>query len=403
MKMRRMRDNLSLIALGCLIITLFFAVVIKQYNLNANATNESMLQEEPTDGKHFISFFDGESRINTRSDAATVRDALIRADINLSEGDKVEPALDEPISSDDFNINIYRAQDRVVVDGVHCVRTRTAATDPEEIVASAGIELLEADRVEVRQSGNFLEGGNMTTYQVVRAKTVHLAFYGEDISIRTQASTVGEFLAEREIDTNPEKNWISLSSDSKITDGLSFSIQQQGIRTITVEESVPFSENVTIDYDLDYGKREITQYGQEGKKTVTYEVDMHDGVELSRTKISEIITKAAVNQEVRQGMKINLPAGSHEDWMAAAGISASDYGYVNYIIEHESHWNPLSVNTRSGATGLCQALPGSKMASAGSDWATNPVTQLRWCTGYAVGRYGSWQAAYNFWLSRHWW
>jgi hypothetical protein len=88
--------------------------------------------------------------------------------------------------------------------------------------------------------------------------------------------------------------------------------------------------------------------------------------------------------------------------MAAAGISRSDFAYVNYIVSHESGWNAAARNP-SGAFGLCQALPGSKMATAGADWATNPVTQLRWCNGYAVGRYGSWAGAYNYWLSHHYW
>ena len=130
---------------------------------------------------------------------------------------------------------------------------------------------------------------------------------------------------------------------------------------------------------------------------------MRNGQVISRQFVSEVVTQAPIEQQVTIGMKVVLPAGSHEDWMASVGISSSDYGYVNFIIEHESHWNPLSRNTRSGATGLCQALPGSKMASAGADWATNPITQLRWCNGYAVGRYGSWSAAYEFWIKHHWW
>ncbi len=89
--------------------------------------------------------------------------------------------------------------------------------------------------------------------------------------------------------------------------------------------------------------------------------------------------------------------------MAAAGISSSDYQYVDYIISKESGWNSTADNPVSSAYGLCQALPGSKMASAGSDWATNPVTQMKWCDGYATSRYGSWGAAYNFWITNHWW
>ncbi|WOO88492.1 hypothetical protein R2F61_06055 [Mollicutes bacterium LVI A0078] len=89
--------------------------------------------------------------------------------------------------------------------------------------------------------------------------------------------------------------------------------------------------------------------------------------------------------------------------MSAAGISSSDYQYVDYIISKESGWNSTAANPMSSAYGLCQSLPGSKMASAGSDWATNPVTQMKWCNSYAVSRYGSWAGAYNFWISNHWW
>jgi hypothetical protein len=92
-------------------------------------------------------------------------------------------------------------------------------------------------------------------------------------------------------------------------------------------------------------------------------------------------------------------------WMAAAGVSPSDYGYVDYIVNHESSWAGITTwnHSGSGAYGMFQALPGSKMASAGADWATNPVTQIRWATGYATGRYGSWAGAYNYWLTHHSW
>ena len=56
----------------------------------------------------------------------------------------------------------------------------------------------------------------------------------------------------------------------------------------------------------------------------------------------------------------------------------------------------------SGAYGIPQALPGSKMASAGADWQTNPVTQIRWMIGYVTGRYGGWNQAWNFWQARRW-
>lgn len=107
-----------------------------------------------------------------------------------------------------------------------------------------------------------------------------------------------------------------------------------------------------------------------------------------------------------------LPSGSHTDWMAQAGIAASDYGFADYIINHEGSYRPC---VRYGglvdcngwqygtAYGVCQALPGNKMASAGADWATNPITQLRWCNSYAQSRYGGWANAYNYWLNHKVW
>ena len=95
--------------------------------------------------------------------------------------------------------------------------------------------------------------------------------------------------------------------------------------------------------------------------------------------------------------------GEKTDWMKAAGISESDWQYVDYIIEHESGWNYRAVNSSSLAYGLPQSLPASKLSSAGNDWRDNPVTQLKWATQYANERYGGWQQAYNAWRSQNWW
>lgn len=91
--------------------------------------------------------------------------------------------------------------------------------------------------------------------------------------------------------------------------------------------------------------------------------------------------------------------GAPAEWMAAAGIAQSDWQYVDYIVSRESGWNPNATNSSSGACGLVQALPCSKVPGNGY----NPVDNLRWATGYATGRYGSWAGAYNFWVNNHWW
>ncbi len=115
----------------------------------------------------------------------------------------------------------------------------------------------------------------------------------------------------------------------------------------------------------------------------------------AKAKVRKVIVQKAVTVQV---------AGSHADWMRAAGIAESDFGYVDYIIDRESGWGVTKPNYGgSSAYGLGQALPASKMAPYGADYLTNPVTQLKWANAYAVGRYGSWASAYNHWTIRHSW
>lgn len=94
--------------------------------------------------------------------------------------------------------------------------------------------------------------------------------------------------------------------------------------------------------------------------------------------------------------------GDHKKLMHAAGIPASWFSAIDYIVTHESGWRVNATNPGSGAYGLPQSLPGSKMASAGSDWRTNPVTQLKWMKGYVSSRYGGGPGAAAFWRAHHW-
>ncbi|WP_307859126.1 aggregation-promoting factor C-terminal-like domain-containing protein [Herbiconiux sp. SYSU D00978] len=77
------------------------------------------------------------------------------------------------------------------------------------------------------------------------------------------------------------------------------------------------------------------------------------------------------------------------DMVLARGWSSDQYDCLVSLWNKESSWNVYAQNKSSGAYGIPQALPGSKMASAGSDWQTNPATQISWGLGYISGRYGT--------------
>ena len=91
----------------------------------------------------------------------------------------------------------------------------------------------------------------------------------------------------------------------------------------------------------------------------------------------------------------NIP----KDSQVATAPSISEVDAKMYIYQHESGNNPYAVNPSSGACGLGQALPCSKMPCELGDYAC----QDKWATDYMIGRYGSWINAYNWWQQHNWW
>ena len=82
--------------------------------------------------------------------------------------------------------------------------------------------------------------------------------------------------------------------------------------------------------------------------------------------------------------------------------NAAQFNAFSNIVQRESNWNVGAVNSSSGAYGLVQALPGSKMASAGANWKTSAATQIKWGLNYMNARYGSPVGAWSFWQANGW-
>lgn len=88
--------------------------------------------------------------------------------------------------------------------------------------------------------------------------------------------------------------------------------------------------------------------------------------------------------------------------LQARGMGNDQFSCLVALWNRESHWNVYAGNPVSGAYGIPQALPGSKMASAGPDWQNNPTTQITWGLGYITGRYGTPCAAWAHSQASNW-
>lgn len=107
------------------------------------------------------------------------------------------------------------------------------------------------------------------------------------------------------------------------------------------------------------------------------------------TKQAGLVTDEAAAVTESEQLSESDPRDIARALMADFGFSQSQFGCLDSLWTRESNWNPYADNPTSSAYGIPQSLPGEKMASAGSDWATNPVTQIKWGLGYIRDRYGS--------------
>jgi uncharacterized protein YabE (DUF348 family) len=358
------------------------------------------------DTRLVIISYDHQKRV-VPSQPQTVAELLTKLNITIHSGDVVEPEVSTKILQDNFRINIYRAVPvQVVTDGGTPQFSFSAATTPRSIAAQAGVKVYPEDSIKAEPVTNFLKQGSVgEQILVTRSQPVNLNLYGAAAPTRTLATTVGALLKEKRIKLIDGAT-VNPALDTPVTPNMQVFVLAKGVSIVTQQEAVAMPVETIKDPNLTLGSRALRQKGSAGQQLVTYQitVDPTTGQEVGRTVIQTVVTVAAVPEIRVIGSNVNIPKDKISI-MVAAGINESDYGYVDYIISHEAGWGGTTRynSSGSGAYGICQALPGSKMASAGSDWQTNPVTQLRWCSGYATGRYGSWSGAYSFWLRNHYW
>lgn len=163
---------------------------------------------------------------------------------------------------------------------------------------------------------------------------------------------------------------------------------------LAMAEAAPAEEGVTVYDGMVRAAQSMTV--AEDAETVT---DLGRGnYETYKTPKPEPVVAVAASGGAAAAVLHYTGGGSPAEWMSAAGIPESEWGYVNYIVQHESGWNPNATNPRSGACGLVQAYPCGKVPGNGYD----PVDNLRWANGYA-SKYGGWAGAYEFWINNRWW
>ena len=327
--------------------------------------------------------------------AGTLGEALKLAGIEISAGhDVVEPSLDSELVASNYSINIYRARPITVVDGVVKKNITTAEQTPERIAKAAGITIYNEDQTDFSAPSDILSNGSSQVMLIDRAAVVQFTLYGKHAEVRTRATTVEEFLKEKSIKIGAN-DYLSVDKGQAISAGMAIELWREGKQTVTVEEEVDFEIEKVQDANREVGYREVKTPGVKGKRNATYEIEMKNGQEASRTEIASVTIEEPKKQVEIIGAKLPTPTNPTEaqaigkEMMLAAGFGEDQWGCLYNLWMRESGWRTTAGNVSSGAYGIPQSLPASKMAAFGDDYLTNPRTQIAWGLSYIKGRYGT--------------
>ena len=235
------------------------------------------------------------------------------------------------------------------------------------------------------------------------------------ISEKTAQEEVAELVSNETEAANKKKKKTTELSMDMITQAYNPITE----KTIVEVQSIPF-ETVTknVANGASETKDQVIQEGKEGKKEVTYRVKYQNDVEIERTEVSSVVLEEPVDKIIqvrakqttsRSSSSRTYISGSVAEYQAYARARCSAYGWstadFNCLValwNKESKWNPNAYNSSSGAYGIPQALPASKMATAGTDYRTNYKTQINWGLSYISSRYGSPSAAWSHSKSKGW-
>ena len=263
----------------------------------------------------------------------------------------------------------------------------------------------------------------------VNAVTFALTIDGKTSNITTTATSLADALAGAGFIVNADDKVSSLMA-APVLDGAKVTVVRVTTKQVTETVTDPYESSEVEDGTLAAGTMKVTTQGVDGVVTNTYAVTYEDGKEISRTLEISASTSQRVDEVVSVGTKEEVAAATSTDSSASASTSTStvaaavvpageaqqiasgmmsSYGWDQSqfaclvpLWNAESGWSVTAANSSSGAYGIPQALPGSKMASAGADWQTSASTQIKWGLSYIAGRYSTPCGAWAAFQSKGW-
>jgi resuscitation-promoting factor RpfB len=293
------------------------------------------------------------------------------------------------------SLGFYQSQDTAP----HVGATSYSATQTER---------QEVSRNSVRAALANREGGASadTSYVTVQINGANKIVLGEHFTTVKSVLDAGNIILAPEDSVTP-------SLETKVSESTVIKIERSNSQVKTEESAIPFNTIEEKTDSLPVGTTKVKIEGKEGVMETTSLVTTAGSKNVSSNVFASFVKTEPVNKVVQVGTGTRVsrapstgggsnpvptsnattaPVGESQNiahgLVLSRGLGEGEFTCLVQLWNKESGWRTNAANP-SGAYGIPQALPGSKMASAGADWRTNPQTQIVWGLNYIGGRYGT--------------
>lgn len=352
------------------------------------------------EGKSVALEIDGQTR-TVHTTASDVSGVLKSAHVSVGAHDIVAP---------DESAHI-RNGGKIVIDRGHLLhltvdgKTRDVWVNADSVAeALSQLGFGAADAVSVSRAKRLDVG--TTDIAITSPKRVVFRVDKRTVVIDSAGPTVEDAAKAAHIFIGPHDR-VSAPVHSALKDNQIITIRRVRYAEQTADVPVPFGVTKQNDPSSLAGNESTVSAGQNGVNRVTYQLVYVDGQLSGKVVLSTSVLKAPVNQVDKVGTQqptvtpANQAQAIAEKMVAARGWDNSQFSCLVSLWSKESGWRTNAANP-SGAYGIPQALPGSKMASAGADWQTNAATQITWGLNYIAGVYGTPCAAWAHSQATNW-
>jgi uncharacterized protein YabE (DUF348 family) len=341
--------------------------------------------------------------------AADVGSAVSQAGLHPGVHDLLAPSAKSPLKDGETVVFKHGRLLHLTVDGRERDVWTTASTVAQALDA---LGYSSADFTSVSRSRRLpLAATDIALRTPKRVTVVH---DGKHTTVTTTAVDVGQLLSDLSLEVGPYDR-LSISRKAALTEGATIKLTRVTHRAVIDNRAIPYDVRHVNDPKLLSGRTKIVTAGRTGLARVAYAVIYVNGKRVGTTHVQRTVLRKPRTQVERVGTRHPAPppqpvyTGSPSSaQQIARSMMLRDYGWGSdqfsclvQMWNNESGWRTDAMNP-SGAYGIPQALPGSKMASAGPDWQHNASTQIRWGLQYIASRYNTPCDAWALWQQQGW-